>query len=116
MTTGSVTLWDRIKQSLLDSATVAAEKAEYLGRIGRARLDIAETRHAIRDSLADLGGKVYTGIEAGQNSELLESDDVSTLVSRIGALEKELKSREEVLEELRATEEGSQDVTQDTEA
>ena len=116
MTTGSVTLWDRIKQSLLDSATVAAEKAEYLGRIGRARLDIAETRHAIRASLADLGGKVYTGIEAGQNGELLESDDVSTLVSRIGALEKELKSREEVLEELRATEEGSQAVTQDTEA
>lgn len=116
MTTGSVTLWDRIKQSLLDSATVAAEKAEYLGRIGRARLDIAETRHAIRDSLADLGGKVYTGIEAGQNGELLESDDVSKLVSRIGALEKELKSREEVLEELRAPEEGSQDVTQDTEA
>ena len=54
MTTGSVTLWDRIKQSLLDSATVAAEKAEYLGKIGRARLDIAETRHAVRDALADL--------------------------------------------------------------
>jgi hypothetical protein len=115
MTTGSVTLWDRIKQSLLDSATVAAEKAEYLGKIGRARLDIAETRHAVRDALADLGGKVYSGIR-GEDSGVLQSEAVNTLVARIGTLEEELKSREAALGELRASEEGTHDETPETEA
>ena len=111
----TVTLWDRIKQSLLDSATVAAEKAEYLGRVGRARLDIAETRHAIRDALADLGGKVYGGVQSGEGDNLLKSEAVSTLVQKIGGLEEELKSREKKLESLRSTDEGATDEAPDSE-
>ncbi len=116
MTTETATLWDRIKQSLLDSATVAAEKAEYLGRVGRARLDIAETRNAIRDALADLGGNVYGGIQSGDGNSVLESEAVHTLVAKIGDLEQELKSREDTLSDLRATEEGAPDEAPDTEA
>jgi hypothetical protein len=116
MTTGSVTLWDRIKQSLLDGATSAAEKAEYLGKIGRARLDIAETRHATRDALADLGGKVYNGIRSGENSGVLESEQVSAVVAKIESLEEELKVREDALSELRASDEGAPDEAQETEA
>jgi hypothetical protein len=94
-------LWDKIKQSLIDSASVAAEKAEYLGKIGRARLDIAETRHAIRDRFADLGGLVYEGLQGGE-AELAEKEDVKALMSTISGLEGELKTREEALALLRA--------------
>lgn len=100
---GSVTLWDRIKQGVVDSAAVAAEKAEYLGKIGRARLDIAETRHSIRDTFAELGGIVYAQFREGDN-DIAGSSRVETLVSKVADLEDELKRREDVLDELRANE------------
>ena len=96
-------LWDKIKQSLIDSASVAAEKAEYLGKVGRARLDIAETRHAIRDRFADLGGLVYESLkdEAG-SFDPNGSENVKQLIQTIDGLENELSKREEALNLLRA--------------
>ena len=95
-------LWDKIKQSLIDSANVAAEKAEYLGKIGRARLDIAETRHTIRDRFADLGGLVYQGQPPGTDSlDLSDRDDVKKLMQTISDLEDQLRQREEALSLLR---------------
>ena len=103
-------LWDKIKQSVKESASVAAEKAEYLGKIGRARLDIAETRHAIRDRFADLGGQVYESMKAGDN-DLAASAEIQGLVNTISDLEDELQSREGALSLLRA-ETGDSDETE----
>lgn len=94
-------LWDKIKRSVIDSANVAAEKAEYLGKIGRVRLDIAKTRHAIRDRFADLGGLVYEGLKSDDGSDIAGSDEVKGLVSVISELEQELGRREEALNTLR---------------
>jgi hypothetical protein len=98
---GLDSLWDKIKRSVIDSANVAAEKAEYLGKIGRARLDIAKTRHAIRDRFADLGGLVYEGLKSDDGSDIAGSDEVKGLVSVISDLEQELGRREEALNALR---------------
>jgi flagellar motility protein MotE (MotC chaperone) len=103
-------LWDKIKQSLVDSASVAAEKAEYLGKIGRARLDIAETRHAIRDRFADLGGLAYENLQStSAGSDLGVSEDVKRLQETISSLEDELKAREETLSDLRSDAEDSEE-------
>ena len=40
------TLWDKIKRGLQEGATTAAAKAEYLGRLGKTRLEVARSRHA----------------------------------------------------------------------
>lgn len=98
---GLDSLWDKIKRSVIESANVAAEKAEYLGKIGRARLDIAKTRHAIRDRFADLGGLVYEGLKSDDGSDIAGSDEVKGLVSVISDLEQELGRREEALNALR---------------
>jgi uncharacterized protein (UPF0335 family) len=103
-------LWDKIKQSLVDSASAAAEKAEYLGKIGRARLDIAETRHAIRDRFADLGGLAYENLQsASAGSDLGVKEDVKQLIDTISSLEDELKTRDETLSNLRADAEDSEE-------
>ena len=95
------TLWERIKQGVLESASTAAEKAEYLGRIGRARLDIAGTRHAIHEAFAELGGVVYTCLQDGKKTAVAQKDDVQMLVGKISDLETLLKEREASLDGLR---------------
>lgn len=96
------TLWERIKQGFLESATTAAEKAEYIGRIGRARLDIAGARHAIREAFAELGGVVYAYLEGGKKTAVAQKEDVQDLVVKIAELEALLKEREAALEQLKA--------------
>jgi hypothetical protein len=95
------TLWDRIKQGILESANSAAEKAEYLGKIGRARLDIAGTRHAIHETFAELGGVVYTYLRDGKKAAVAQKEDVQTLIEKIGDLEGLLRDREAALGKIR---------------
>lgn len=104
-------LWEKIKQSVIDSASVAAEKAEYLGKIGRARLDIAETRHAIRDRFTDLGGLVYENLQSEKApSDLSGKEEVKQLIKTIADHEDELRKREEALSLLRVQAEDTENV------
>ena len=104
----SETLWDRIKKGVLESASTAAEKAEYFGRLGRARLDIAGTRHAIHEAFAELGGQIYGQIQQGDEAELSQRPEIGSLVQKISDLEGLLKEREGKMEALRS----GQDVEQ----
>ncbi len=97
-------LWERIKQGLRDSATTAAEKAEYLGKLGRARLDIAKTRNAIQEAFSELGGLVYNHLEKDGSSVIGEQADVKTQIQAIKNLETELEEREDILQTLKADE------------
>ena len=97
------TLWERIKQGLLERATLAAQKAEHLGRVGRARLDIAETRHAIRDALSELGGAVYAYLQHNPDAAIGKEEDVQALIARIRELEGVLQEREARLQAVKAT-------------
>ncbi len=83
----SETLWDRIKKGVLESASTAAEKAEYFGRLGRARLDIAGTRHAIHEAFAELGGQIYGRIQQGDEAGMAQQPEIGSLVQKISDLE-----------------------------
>ena len=96
------TLWERIKRGIIDSAATAAHKAEYLGKVGRARLDIAGTRHAIHEAFAELGGAVYAHLSEGGENDVAQADDVQDLVRRISELENLLQERETLLRNLKA--------------
>ena len=95
-------LWDRIKTGIRDGASTAAERAEYFGRIGRTRLDIAGARHAIHEAFAELGGSVYNTLQTSDGSGLSDDPIVQSQISKIRDLEELLKERETNLEALRS--------------
>lgn len=101
-------LWERIKQGLREGATTAAEKAEYLGKLGRARLDIARTRHAIHEAFSELGGQVYTHLEGDGETDVAQQENVQDQISKIKPLEAQLKDQEAQLQELQATPDGAE--------
>ena len=109
------TLWERIKRGIIDSAATAAHKAEHLGKIGRARLDIAGTRHAIHEAFAELGGAVYTHLSEGGESDVSQAVDVQDLVRRINELENLLQEREALLKNLKAGNNQEEEKTAETE-
>ena len=90
----SETLWEKIKQGLRDGAATAAEKAEYLGRLGRARLDIARTRHAIHDAFTELGGQIYEELKDHEAAIEAQTEAVQGQIATIGKLEEQLQNQE----------------------
>ena len=87
------TLWDRVKQGLRENLSTAACKAEYLGRLGRARLDVAETRHALHEAYARLGEQVYRRLTA-PDAGAVQRAEVQDWIEKIGGLEGRLNERE----------------------
>ena len=88
------TLWERIKQGLRDGAATAAEKAEYLGKLGRARLDIARTRHAIHDAFTELGGQIYDELKDHEAAIQAQTEAVQDQIETISKLEEQLQNQE----------------------
>ena len=87
-------LWEKIKQGLREGAATAAEKAEYLGKLGRARLDIAHTRHAIHDTFTELGGQIYEQVKDDEDAVNTQSEDVQNHIATIRELEDQLSAQE----------------------
>lgn len=96
------TLWEKLKQNLRESAVTAAEKAEHIGKLGRVRLDIARTRHAMHEAFGQLGTRTYALL--GENPETMpgQREDVQHLIQTIKALEVQLQSQEAELKILQS--------------
>ncbi len=87
-------LWTKIKQGLRDGAATATERAGYLGQLGRARLDIARTRHKIHDTFTELGGQIYDELKDDKAAARAQTETVQNCIQKISALEERLQDQE----------------------
>lgn len=88
------TLWEKVKKSLREGAATAAEKAEHYGKLSRARLDIARTRHAIHDAFTELGGQTFSLLEKDPDTVVGQNDNIKDQVQAIKDLEAQLQDQE----------------------
>lgn len=95
-------LWQKIKQTVYQGASVAAEKAEELGRIGKKRLDIASKKQEISRTCAELGASVYHLWETGKGAKTMDQPEVQRLIEQIKVLEADLQEKEAELERMKA--------------
>lgn len=96
-------LWKRIKQSVYQGASVAAEKAEELGRIGKQRLDIANTKQEIDRACAELGKTVYHLWEREADPKIMNRGEVQRLMDQMKTLEADLREKEAELKRMKAS-------------
>lgn len=96
------TLWEKLKQNLRESAVTAAEKAEHIGKLGRAKLDIAHTRHAIHETYQKLGARTYELLRENADEMPGHQADVQALVQNIKDLEAQLHHQETELKILQS--------------
>ncbi len=94
-------IWERVKQQVIDGYSSAVEKADELARVGHRKLDSASIRRHIGREMMTLGGRVFHLIEDGQNADIAADDVVLRSLERIRNLEKELEEKEREIEEIR---------------
>ncbi len=94
-------LWDRMKKQVIEGYSTAVEKADELARIGHRKLDAASIRRHIGREMMTLGGRVFHLIDAGQQDDVVEDDEVLRSMERIRNLKSDLERKEEEIEAIR---------------
>ena len=94
-------LWEKIKKSVVDGVSMAAEKTEEFTKLGKAKIEILSTKRKISAKFTELGSILYDAIKEGNTEEAIKSSKVEELLKNVKALEAELDSKEEKLEDLK---------------
>ena len=94
-------LWERIRKSVVEGATYAAEKTEELTKLGRAKIDILNLKHKISKSFTELGGVAYESLKTGNAAALKDSAEIAAIIETIKGLEKDLDEKEKAFEKMK---------------
>ena len=94
-------LWEKVKKSIAEGYTVAAEKTEELSKLGKLKLDMLNIKHNISKQFTELGGAVYEASKAGKASQVMKSEEVEKAIESIKTLEEELLVKEQAFEALK---------------
>jgi hypothetical protein len=93
------TILDKIKKTVMETASQGAAKVEDAARIGKIRIDLLAEKARLRDKYANLGEKSFQAIQGASQASLSEDPNVVELVGaisenlqRIDALDAKLAS------------------------
>lgn len=94
-------LWDRVKKSVLDGATYAAEKTEELTKLSKTKIEILNIKYRISRTFTELGGIAYDAFKAGKADDLAKDKAAKAVIANLQKLEKELDEKERAYEEMK---------------
>lgn len=96
------TLWDDVKNAIVDGYVYASDKAEELTAIGKARVDVVKANRKIAQAMTRIGDRVFQLFEDEQESTMAEDADVVGAVEEIRSLRKEIARLEEEIERVKS--------------
>ncbi len=94
-------LWDDVKKNLVEWYTFTSDKTTEAARVSSRRWDKFGISRDIERQFSELGSLVYVGLKE-EDSSILASEEVQTVVQRIENLEKELAEKSEEIENIRS--------------
>ncbi len=94
-------LWERIRKSVAEGVSVAAEKTEELTKLGKLKFEILNTKRKISKTFTELGSMNYDAFKGGKSNEIAKSSEVKDLINTIKELEAELDGIEQKFDEMK---------------
>ena len=107
-------LWGKIKKSVVEGASYAAEKTEELTKLGKIKIEILNVKRKISSNFSELGSITYEAIKAENVENELASDTVKALTEIIKGLENDLTTKEKYYDEL-SKKDDSKDTSEENE-
>jgi len=95
-------LWEDVKNAILDGYVYAADKADELTQIGRAKVEILRVNRTIARTMSEIGGRVFDLFDAGREADIPDDPAIAKAVHSIRALKDELAKLEQDIERIRA--------------
>ncbi|MHB9028616.1 MAG: hypothetical protein ACYC9O_07605 [Candidatus Latescibacterota bacterium] len=94
-------VWGKIRKTVVDGVTIAAEKTEEYTKLGKAKIDVLAVKRKMTKKQTELGEIVYKGIKEGGAVSVMDTDLVREIIVEMGTLENELGEKQRVFDELR---------------
>jgi hypothetical protein len=93
-------VWGKIRKSVVDGVTIAAEKTEEYTKLGKAKIDVLAVKRKMTKKQTELGEIVYKAVKEG-TAGIMDSDMVRDIIVEMGTLENEMTEKQRVFDELR---------------
>ncbi|MDG5815991.1 hypothetical protein QA601_12940 [Chitinispirillales bacterium ANBcel5] len=94
------TMWEKVKRSLKDGASISVEKIEEYTKIGKLKVDEMAAKRKIERNFVDLGERVYELLVDQKGSEVPEDLVVKKCVDNVNSLKDELVQLEKNIKEV----------------
>ena len=82
--------FDKLKKTVIDGATVTAQKVEDAARLGKLHLDVINERRKLSNAHGELGLLVYENVEEESFAHLKEQVKFIEIVGKISEIEKNI--------------------------
>ncbi len=96
-----MTLWEEVKTNLLDLYNVTSDKTVEVARISSRKYEKFGISRDVERQFSELGNLVYSSIQEGRIEDIKDDEKIFGLVERIAVLEKELKAKDEEINDIR---------------
>ena len=83
-------VWEKIKRSLKEGATLSMEKIEEYTKIGKLKVEEMAAKRKIERNFVDLGERLYDLLEEGKSSGVADDLAIKKSTENINALKAEL--------------------------
>ena len=95
-------LWDDVKNAIVEGYVYAADKAEELTQISRAKVEILRLNRQIARTMSEIGGRVFDMFERDEQGTLPGDSEILSAVETIKRLRVEIGNWEKEIEEAKA--------------
>jgi len=93
-------MWEKIKKSLKDGATLSAEKIEEYTKIGKLKIDEFAAKRKIERNFVDIGERAFDLIDSGKGDSVSADLNVAKAIDNIKSLRQELATIKAKIEEI----------------
>ncbi|MFP4013096.1 MAG: hypothetical protein ACLFVQ_03350 [Chitinispirillaceae bacterium] len=111
-------MWEKVKKSLKDGATMSMEKIEEYTKIGKLKVEEMSAKRKIERNFMDIGERLYDLVEGGKDMAVADDlaikkavENVNTLKAEIAEIERKIKDVNEAAKKHKAEEEEESEIS-----
>lgn len=94
--------WDDVKNAIVDGYVYAADKAEELTQIGRAKVEILRLNREIARAMSEIGGTTFELFDEGREDSIAGDERIRKAVEDIRIARRGIADHEREIERIRA--------------
>ncbi len=91
-------LWDDVKNAIVDGYVYASDKAEELTQISRAKVEILRVNRQIARTMSEIGGRTFDLFEKSEQDSLPQDDEIMGAVEAIQKIRLDIEKWEKEIE------------------
>ena len=108
-------LWEDIKKTVKEGVTIAVDKTEEIGKIGKVKIDIMKLERDRDKTFRELGTEVYNLVKKDKALAAAQNEKMKKSVSKIDSLIKSLKAKENEIEKIKKETDSKPSTSKETE-